>query len=86
MDSTGGGAVSHEMTNRRGLSRKVIFVVVLMVYGLVLFSVAHYLKIDATTTTGNVIMQGFVDGRDTEEQLVAKIREIKGLLKTEERK
>jgi len=57
-----------------------------MVYGLALFSVAHYLKIDATTTKGNVIMQGFVDGRDTEEQLVAKIREIKGLLKTEERK
>ena len=86
MDSTGGGAVSHKMTNRRGLNGKVIFMAVLMVYGLALFSVAHYLKIDATTTTGNVIMQGFAYSRDAEEQLVAKIREIKSLLKTEERK
>jgi len=74
------------MTNRRGLNGKVIFMAVLMVYGLTLFSVAHYLKIDATTTTGNVIMQGFAYSRDAEEQLVAKIREIKSLLKTEERK
>ena len=93
VDSTGGdGAVRREMTNSRGVSRKAVFMAVLMVYGFVLFSVAHYLKIDATTTKGNVIMQDFVNSRDTKEQLAEKIREIKGinsvtsLLKIEERK
>jgi osmotically-inducible protein OsmY len=32
---------------------------------------AHYFKIDVTTTQGNV--QGFVNSRETEERLVAKI-------------
>ena len=53
---------------------------------------AHYLKIDVTTTQGDVVLTGFVNSRETEERLVAKIRQIKGvksvksLLKVEERK
>ncbi len=53
---------------------------------------AHYFKIDVTTTQGDVVLQGFVNSRETEERLVAKIREIRGvksvksLLKLEERK
>jgi osmotically-inducible protein OsmY len=45
-----------------------------------------------TTTQGDVVLQGFVNSRETEERLVAKIRQIKGvksvksLLKMEERK
>jgi osmotically-inducible protein OsmY len=111
------------MTNSRGLSQKVIFLAMLIVFGLALFSVpasmagetageyiddstmttkvnaiivkdpdAHYFKIEVTTTQGDVVLQGFVNSRDTEERLVAKIKEIKGvksvksLLKIEERK
>jgi osmotically-inducible protein OsmY len=50
------------------------------------------LKIDVTTTQGDVVLTGFVNSRATEERLVAKIRQIKGvksvksLLKVEERK
>ena len=53
---------------------------------------AHYLKIDVTTTKGDVVLTGFVNSRETEERLVAKIREIRGVksvksfLKMEERK
>ena len=53
---------------------------------------AHYFKIDVTTTQGDVVLQGFVNSRETESRLVAKIREIKGvksvksLLKIEEKK
>lgn len=53
---------------------------------------AHYLKIDVTTTQGEVVLQGFVNNRETEKRLVAEIREIKGvksvksLLKVEEKK
>jgi osmotically-inducible protein OsmY len=53
---------------------------------------AHYLKIDVTTTLGDVVLQGFVNSRDTEARLVGKIKEIRGvksvksLLKVEERK
>ena len=53
---------------------------------------AHYFKIDVMTTQGEVVLQGFVNSRDTEERLERKIREIKGvksvksLLKVEERK
>jgi len=53
---------------------------------------AHYLKIDVTTTKGEVVLQGFVNSRDTEARLVEKIKEIKGvksvksLLKLEEKK
>jgi len=37
--------------------------------------VAHYLKIDVTVTQGDVVLTGFVNSRETEERLVAKIRE-----------
>jgi hypothetical protein len=82
------------MTKGRGLRQKVIFMAVLMTYGLVLFSVAHYLnlKIGLTTTPGDVVLQGFVNSRETGERLTAKSREIRGekssksLLKMEERK
>jgi osmotically-inducible protein OsmY len=53
---------------------------------------AHYFKIDVTVTQGDVVLTGFVNSRDTEDRLVAKIREIRGvksvksLLKVEERK
>jgi len=103
--------------------KKVIFLTVLMVFGLALFSGcatmtgetagqniddstintkanaaivkdpdAHYFKIDVTVTTGDVVLTGFVNSRATEERIVGKIREIKGvksvksLLKVEERK
>ena len=103
--------------------KKVIFMAVLMVFGLALFSShasmagetageyiddstmttqvnaiivqdpdAHYFKIDVTTTQGDVVLQGFVNSKETEERLVTKIREIKGvksvksLLKVEEKK
>lgn len=90
--------------------KKVIFVTVLMVFGLALFSGcatmkgettgdyiddstittkvngiivkdpdAHYFKIDVTTTQGDVVLQGFVNSRETDERLVAKIREIRGV-------
>ena len=111
------------MTNSRGLSQKFIFMTVLMVFGLALFSGcatmkgettgeyiddstittkvnavivkdpdAHYFKIDVTTTQGDVVLQGFVNSRQTEDRLVTKIREIRGvksvksLLKVEEKK
>ena len=103
--------------------KKVIFMTVLMVFGLALFSGcatmkgettgeyiddstittkvngvivkdpdAQYFKIDVTTTQGDVVLQGFVNSRQTEDRLVAKIREIRGvksvksLLKVEEKK
>jgi hyperosmotically inducible protein len=53
---------------------------------------AHYFKIDVTTTQGEVVLQGFVNSRETEARLIKKIREIKGvksvksLLKIEEKK
>ena len=111
------------MTNSRGLSQKIIFMTVLMVFGLALFSgcatmtgetageniddstihtkataivvndpEAHYLKIDVTVTKGDVVLTGFVNNRATEERLIGKIREIRGvksvksLLTVEEKK
>ena len=53
---------------------------------------AKYLKIDVTTTKGDVVLQGFVNSRETEERLVAKIEKIRGvksvksLLRIEEKK
>ncbi len=53
---------------------------------------AHYFKIDVSTTQGDVVLQGFVNSRETEDRLVAKVRGIKGVksvksfLKIEERK
>jgi osmotically-inducible protein OsmY len=40
---------------------------------------AHYLKIDITVTRGDVVLTGFVNSRETEERLVSKIRQIKGV-------
>jgi osmotically-inducible protein OsmY len=53
---------------------------------------AQYFKIDVTTTQGEVVLQGFVNSKDTEGRLVAKIKQIRGvksvnsLLKMEDRK
>jgi len=53
---------------------------------------AQYLKIDVTTTDGNVVLQGFIHDRKAEERIIAKTREIKGvksvksLLKVEAKK
>jgi len=103
--------------------KKIIFMAVLMVFGLALFSGcasmtgetagqniddstihtqataivvkdqdAHYFKIDVAVTKGDVVLTGFVNSRGTEERIVGKIREIKGvksvksLLKVEDRK
>ena len=90
--------------------RNVIFLAVLLVFGLTLFSGcasltgktageyvddasitteanaiivkdpdAHYLKIDVTTTQGNVVLTGFVNSKVTEERLVSKIKGIRGV-------
>jgi len=98
------------MTNSRSLRQKFIFMIVLMVFGLALFSGcasmtgetageniddstihtqataavvkdpdAHYFKIDVTVTRGEVVLTGFVDSRQTEDRLVAKIRAIRGV-------
>jgi hypothetical protein len=83
---------SEVITKNRGLRQKVIFMAALIVYGLVLFSVANYLQIGVTTTPGGVVLQGFVNSRETGERLVAAIREsmgekpAEGFLKIEERK
>ncbi len=53
---------------------------------------AQYLKIDVTTTQGNVVLDGFVNNKKTAERLAGKIRQIRGvksvknLLKVEEKK
>jgi osmotically-inducible protein OsmY len=53
---------------------------------------AHYFKIDVNVTQGDVVLTGFVNSRETEERLVGKIREIRGvksvksLLTVEEKK
>jgi len=53
---------------------------------------ADYFKIEVMVKQGDVVLIGFVNSRETEERLVAKIREIRGvksvksLLKMEERK
>jgi hyperosmotically inducible protein len=39
----------------------------------------HYFKIDVTTTKGDVVLQGFVNSRTTEDRLVAKVRNIRGV-------
>jgi len=40
---------------------------------------AQYLKIDVSSTDGNVVLQGFIHDRTAEERIVAKIRQIKGV-------
>jgi osmotically-inducible protein OsmY len=53
---------------------------------------AHYLKIDVATTQGDVVLQGYIKSRETEERIVTKVKEIKGvksvksLLRVEEKK
>ena len=53
---------------------------------------AQYLKIDVTTTQGNVVLAGFIHDKKAEERIVANIRQVKGVksvksdLKIEERK
>ncbi len=53
---------------------------------------AHYFKIDVNVTQGDVVLTGFVNSRETEERLIGKIRELRGvksvksLLRVEERK
>ena len=103
--------------------KNVIFVAVLMVFGLALFSGcasltgrttgeyiddsnittqanaiivkdpdAQYLKIDVSSTQGNVVFDGFIHDKGAEERIVAKIRQINGVksvksnLKVEEKK
>jgi osmotically-inducible protein OsmY len=40
---------------------------------------AKFLKIDVTTTGGNVGLSGFIHDRKAEDRIVAKIRQIKGV-------
>ena len=40
---------------------------------------ARYFKIDVTVTKGDVLLTGHVNSRKTEERVIAKIREIKGV-------
>lgn len=40
---------------------------------------AKYLKIDVSSTEGNVVLQGFIHDKAAEERIVAKIRQIKGV-------
>jgi len=53
---------------------------------------AQFLKINVDTTQGNVVLTGFVNSKETEERLVSKIEQIRGvqsvksLLKVEEKK
>ena len=53
---------------------------------------ARYLKIDVSSTNGNVVLAGFIHDKKAEERIVAKIRQIKGVksvksnLKVEEKK
>ena len=53
---------------------------------------AGYFKIEVTTTQGDVVLQGFINNKETEGLLVGKIRQIRGvksvksLLRLEEKK
>src|SRR4030043_795375 len=53
---------------------------------------AQYLKIDVSSTNGNVVLAGFIHDKKAEERIVAKIRQIKGVksvksdLKVQEKK
>ena len=40
---------------------------------------AQYLKIDVSSTDGNVVLAGFIHDKKAEERIVAKIRQIKGV-------
>src|SRR4030043_1465970 len=53
---------------------------------------AQYLKIDVSSSNGNVVLAGFIHDKKAEERIVAKIRQIKGVkyvrsdLKVQEKK
>ncbi|OHE54728.1 MAG: hypothetical protein A2027_03475 [Thermodesulfovibrio sp. RBG_19FT_COMBO_41_18] len=53
---------------------------------------SQYLKIDVSSTNGNVVLAGLIHDKNAEERIVAKIRQIKGVksvksdLKVEEKK
>ena len=109
--------------DRRREMKNVVFLTVLVVFGLSLFSGcasltgrtageyiddsnitteanaiivkdpdAQYLKIDVSSTNGNVVLAGFIHDKRAEERIVAKIRQIKGVksvksnLKVEQKK
>ncbi len=90
--------------------KNVIFLAVLVVFGLALFSGcasltgrttgeyiddasitteanaiivqdpdSRYLKIDVSSTNGNVVLAGFIHDKKAEERIVAKISQIKGV-------
>ena len=40
---------------------------------------AHYLKVEVTVTKGEVVLTGFVNSTATENRIVSKIRQIKGV-------
>jgi len=40
---------------------------------------AKYLKIDVTSTDGNVVLQGSINNKAAEDRIVKKIRQIKGV-------
>jgi len=40
---------------------------------------AQYLKIDVSSSNGNVVLAGFIHDKKAEERIVAKIRQIKGV-------
>jgi len=41
---------------------------------------AGYWKIDVSSTQGNVVLDGFIHDKKAEERIVAKIRQIKGVI------
>jgi hyperosmotically inducible periplasmic protein len=53
---------------------------------------AQYLKIDVSSTNGNVVLAGYIHDKKAEDRIVAKIKQIKGVksvksnLKVEEKK
>ena len=53
---------------------------------------AQYLKIDVSSTDGNVVLAGYIHDKKAEDRIVAKIKQIKGVksvksnLKVEEKK
>ncbi|RJQ23061.1 MAG: BON domain-containing protein [Nitrospiraceae bacterium] len=53
---------------------------------------AKFLKIDVSSTDGNVVLVGFINDKTSEDRIVAKIRQIRGVksvqsnLKVEEKK
>jgi osmotically-inducible protein OsmY len=40
---------------------------------------AQYFKIDVTTIQGEIVLQGFIDSRDSEDRIVEKIHQIRGV-------